>query len=294
MVLHRCLFLGLQSEASLLLTAQTELAIRLGGFAGVFLVMAMAEVLAPCRTSSVARGRRWAVHFTLLLLNSCLARFLIPLTAAGMAIWAQSTGFGLLHLTDGPYWLEFLLAVLLLDLAIYGQHVLFHYVPWFWKLHLVHHADLDFDVTTGLRFHTLEILLSALIKLAAVALLGVPALAVVLFEVLLNAGAMFSHSNVRLPAGLDRGLRWFIVTPDMHRVHHSVIRDETNSNYGFHLPWWDYLFRTYRAQPRDGHTDMIIGLENYRDPKQTSRLGNILRLPWLTPAPAPVIHDRSS
>jgi sterol desaturase/sphingolipid hydroxylase (fatty acid hydroxylase superfamily) len=159
-------------------------------------------------------------------------------------------------------------SVIVLDLAIYLQHVLFHAVPALWRLHRMHHADLEFDVTTGLRFHPIEILLSMMIKLAVVAALGTPAVAVLIFEVLLNATSMFSHSNVRIPLGLDRVLRWFVVTPDMHRVHHSILSRETNSNFGFNVPWWDRLFGTYRPQPAAGHETMTIGIEQFRDPRE--------------------------
>jgi sterol desaturase/sphingolipid hydroxylase (fatty acid hydroxylase superfamily) len=205
---------------------------------------------------------------------------LLPVTAVGAALVAESKGWGLLHLVRWPGWLEVLLAVTALDLAIYLQHVMFHAVPALWRLHMVHHADLDFDVTTGLRFHTLEIVLSALLKLAAVAVLGASAVAVVVFEVALNATAMFSHSNVRMPARLDRVLRWFVVTPDMHRVHHSVVRRETNSNFGFNLPWWDYLLGTYRSQPAAGHTTMTIGVSHLRDELQVDRLHRMLLIPF--------------
>lgn len=213
-------------------------------------------------------------------MNVLLARIAVPVTAVSSAIIAEKRGWGLLHLVDWPDWLEVVLAVVALDFAIYLQHVLFHAVPLFWRLHLVHHADLDFDVTTGVRFHTLEILLSALIKLAAVILIGVPAIGVLAFEVLLNATSMFNHSNIRLPEWLDRVLRLVIVTPDMHRVHHSVVPRETNSNFGFNLPWWDRLLGTYRAQPEEGHVEMEIGLSPLRDERQVDRLPGMLLLPF--------------
>ena len=178
-----------------------------------------------------------------------------------------------------PAWVGVVASVVLLDLAIYFQHVLFHAVPVLWRLHRMHHADLDFDVTTGLRFHPIEILLSMVIKLAVVAALGAPALAVLIFEVLLNATSMFNHGNVRIPAGLDRVLRWVVVTPDMHRVHHSILSRETNSNFGFNLPWWDRLFGTYRAQPAAGHEGMTIGIEQFRDPREL-RLDRMLLQPF--------------
>ncbi len=213
-------------------------------------------------------------------MNAGLARVVIPITAVAAAAVAESRGWGLLHLVDWPSGLELLLAVIALDFAIYLQHVMFHAIPLFWRLHKVHHADPDIDVTTGLRFHTLEILLSALIKLGAVFLLGPRVIAVVIFEVLLNATSMFNHSNVKLPAGLDWLLRWFVVTPDMHRVHHSVIPKETNSNFGFNMPWWDFLLGTYRTEPQAGHEDMTIGLAEYREEQQTTRLLNLLLIPF--------------
>ena len=262
------------------MSEQLELGVRLSFFAGVLFIMALWELLAPRRHLSVRKTPRWASHLGLVALNTVLARWLVPMTAVGAALAAQQRGWGLLHQADWPAWLEIVVAVLGLDLAIYLQHVLFHAVPALWQLHMVHHADLDLDVTTGVRFHTLEILLSALIKLAVVAVIGPAALAVVIFEVLLNATSMFSHSNVRMPGRLDRLLRWLVVTPDMHRVHHSVIVRETNSNFGFNVPWWDYLLGTYRAQPAAGHERMMIGLEQLRAERDTDRLAGMLILPF--------------
>ncbi len=257
-----------------------EINVRLGFFLGVLFVMALWEVLAPRRSLTVRKGPRWASNLGLVALNAVLARWLVPITAVGAAIVAESRGWGLLHLVGWPAWLEAVLAILALDLTIYLQHVMFHAVPALWRLHLVHHADLDFDVTTGLRFHSLEILLSALVKLAAVVVIGPSATAVVVFEVLLNATAMFNHSNVRMPVWLDRLLRWIVVTPDMHRVHHSVHRHETNSNFGFNLPWWDVLLGTYRPQPQDGHEQMTIGLAHVRDEREADRIDRMLLLPF--------------
>ncbi len=206
------------------------------------------------------------------------------MTAVGVAAWSAERQWGLLNWLDYPGWLELLLAVFALDLVIYLQHVAFHHVPLLWRIHKVHHADLEMDVTTGLRFHTLEILLSTILKIAAVLCLGPSVVAVVVFEVLLNGTSMFNHSNVRLPQWLDARLRLGLVTPDMHRVHHSVIRAETNSNYGFNLPWWDYLFRTYQAEPRLGHLEMQIGVEDIRDPRHADRLPQMLLMPWRKPS----------
>jgi sterol desaturase/sphingolipid hydroxylase (fatty acid hydroxylase superfamily) len=260
---------------------QYESAIRLGFFGGVLTLMAAWELLAPRRRLTTARPARWASNLGLVALDTVAVRLVLPLGVVGMALMAQERGWGLLNNVPLPGWLAVALAVVALDLAIYLQHVLFHAVPLLWRLHLVHHADLDFDVTTGLRFHTLEILLSMGIKLAAVVLLGAPALAVLTFEVLLNATSLFNHGNVRLPAWLDRPLRLVVVTPEMHRVHHSVHPRETNSNFGFNLPWWDFLFGTYRAQPADGHEGMTVGLSQFRDERVTGRLHWMLLLPFI-------------
>lgn len=257
-----------------------ETALRLGFFGGVLLVMALWELLAPRRRLSARKSPRWASNLGLVALNVAVARFVVPVTAVSAAMLAQSRGWGLLHQVAWPLWLEALLAVLAFDLAIYLQHVMFHAVPALWRLHMVHHADLDFDVTTGLRFHTAEILLSALIKLAVVVVIGPAAVAVVIFEVLLNATSMFNHSNVRIPGWLDRLLRWLVVTPDMHRVHHSVIRRETNSNFGFNFPWWDFLLGTYRSQPAAGHEQMTIGIAQLRDELYVDRLHHMLAIPF--------------
>jgi sterol desaturase/sphingolipid hydroxylase (fatty acid hydroxylase superfamily) len=257
-----------------------ETAIRIGCFAGVLAVMAVWELIAPWRPLFAGKPLRWLSNLALVVLNTLLVRLLMPTTALVTAIVAAREGWGLLRQIELPGWLVFLAAIVALDFAIYLQHVLFHAVPLFWRMHLVHHADLDIDVTTGLRFHTFEILLSALIKVAVVAALGPPVAAVLAFEVLLNATSMFNHANVRLPRGLDRILRLVLVTPDMHRVHHSVVRGEMNSNFGFNLPWWDYLLGTYRAQPAAGHDDMQIGLSHLQNERQVDRLPGMLLLPF--------------
>jgi sterol desaturase/sphingolipid hydroxylase (fatty acid hydroxylase superfamily) len=242
--------------------------IRLGAFLGVFALMALWEWAAPRRPRLTSRWLRWPNNLAITAINTGLVRVVFPTAAVGLALVAEARGWGLLNTVALPGWVEIALAVAALDLVIYLQHVMFHAVPAFWRLHRMHHADLDFDVTTGARFHPVEILLSMLIKMAAVAALGAPALAVLIFEVLLNATSMFNHGNVRLPAGLDRVLRWFVVTPEMHRVHHSIVPAETNSNFGFNAPWWDRLFGTYRAQPAAGHEGMTIGLAQFRDPRE--------------------------
>jgi len=239
--------------------------IRLAIFAAVLISLALWELLAPRRQLSVGKGLRWFSNLGLMVVNTLAVRLAFALGAVGIALFAEERGWGLFNNVSLPAWLAIVLSVLALDLAIYLQHVMFHAVPLFWRLHMVHHADLDFDVTTGLRFHTLEILLSMGIKGAAIILLGAPPVAVLVFEVLLNATTMFNHSNIWMPAGLDRALRLFVVTPDMHRVHHSVMARETNSNFGFNLPWWDYLLGTYRSQPAQGHERMEIGLSQFRE-----------------------------
>jgi sterol desaturase/sphingolipid hydroxylase (fatty acid hydroxylase superfamily) len=253
--------------------------IRLSIFGGVFAVMAAWEVLAPRRDIRIRRGMRWPGNIGIIVLDTLLVRLMFPLTAVGLALVAEARGWGLFHAVDLPVWAGVLLAVIALDLAIYLQHVLFHAVPVLWRLHRMHHADLEVDVSTGARFHPVEILLSMGIKLGVVAALGAPALAVLIFEVLLNATSMFNHSNVRMPFWLDRILRWIVVTPDMHRVHHSVVVRETNSNFGFNLPWWDRLFGTYRDQPAAGHEAMIIGITQFRAPGE-QRLDRMLTQPF--------------
>ena len=245
--------------------AASEPAIRLGFFLGIFGLVALWEIAAPRRMLSRPRWLRWYSNIGIVALNTVLVRLIFPLAPVGLALLAAERGWGLFNLVTLPFWLEVALSIVVLDFIIYLQHVMFHAVPALWRLHRTHHADLDFDVTTGSRFHPVEIVLSVLLKLAAVVVLGPPAVAVLIFEVVLNGTSMFNHGNVRLPTGLDRMLRWFVVTPDMHRVHHSDIPAETNSNFGFNLPWWDRLFGTYRAQPRLGHEGMTIGLDTFRE-----------------------------
>ena len=260
---------------------QYEAPIRLGFFFSVFLIMASVELIWPRRELTVSKLRRWTSNLGIVVLNTIAIRLLFPTAAVGVALFAESQQWGLLYLLQTPYWMSVVISVLALDLIIYGQHVLMHKLPVLWRLHRVHHVDLDFDVTTGGRFHPVEIVISMLIKFGSVLILGAPAAAVVIFEVLLNATAMFNHSNVRLPLATDGVLRLFLVTPDMHRVHHSVIRKETDSNYGFNLPWWDRLFGTYRAQPKAGHTGMTIGIDNIREQKLCVNLVGMLKLPFI-------------
>ncbi len=262
-----------------------ESMIRLLAFAGVFALMALWEVLAPRRARPVPRLARWPGNLGVVVLNTVLARLLLPTTAVGIALLVESRGGGLLPLLGAPAWVVFVLAVVLLDFAIYLQHMLFHAVPVLWRLHRMHHADTDVDVTNGLRFHPIEILLSLLLKFAVIAVLGAPAAAVVVFEVLLNASSIFNHGNVALPARLDAWLRWLVVTPDMHRIHHSWYMEECNSNYGFNLTWWDRLFGTYRAQPRDGQLAMTLGLPTLRE-AAWRRLDRMLVQPFVDDAAA--------
>lgn len=246
---------------------QNEPGLRLGVFLGLFAALAWLEWRYPRRRETARRGR-WLTNITLLAIDGLVLRLFFPLLAVGAAVWAQAAGVGLFNVWMLPGPVAFVLCLLLLDLAIWAQHLLMHKVPLLWRLHRVHHCDLAFDVTTGIRFHPLEIALSMGLKMALVVALGAPVAAVIVFEVLLNATSLFNHANLRLPASLDRVLRWLVVTPDMHLVHHSVHRPETDSNYGFNLPWWDRLFGTYRAQPRDGHEGMRMGLEAFRSPRE--------------------------
>ena len=254
---------------------------RPAAFLFAFVAMAAWETLAPRRSQATRRSSRWPSNLGIVALNSVLVRAVFPLTAVAWAGAVAQRGFGLVNIVPMPFWLAAISAFVLLDLAIYLQHRLFHAVPAFWRLHRMHHADTEFDVTNGLRFHPIEIVLSMLIKFAVIAALGAPAWSVLIFEIALNATAIFNHANARVPAKVDRILRQFVVTPDMHRVHHSVLPLETNSNFGFNLPWWDRWFGTYRAQPRDGHADMHIGLPQFRDPKWL-RLDRMLVQPWVT------------
>ena len=243
-----------------------ENVIRLACFFGVLMVIAIWEVVAPRRALTDSKRRRWVTNLSLVVIDTAVVRFFLPILPVGMSIMARERGWGILNIIILPSWIKIILALVALDFVIYLQHLLFHFLPILWRLHRMHHTDLDIDVTTGNRFHPVEILISMGIKLAAVALLGAPALGVVIFEVALNATSQFNHGNIRIPEALDRWLRLVVVTPDMHRVHHSIIPRETNSNFGFNLSWWDRLFGTYRAQPEQGHMTMIIGLKEFRDP----------------------------
>ncbi len=257
-----------------------EKQIRMGFFFGVLIVMALWEIIAPRRRLTVSKTLRWVNNLGLVFFNSFILRVLFPAAAVGVAVTASQQGLGLFNVYELPLYVAVIASVIILDFVIYVQHVMVHAIPVLWRLHRVHHADPDFDVTTGARFHTFEIILSMLIKFAVILLLGPPVVAVILFEVILNLTAMFNHGNVGLPPALDRVLRWVLVTPDMHRVHHSVEDDEANSNFGFSLTWWDRLFGTYRDQPRGGHKEMAIGIHKYHEPKDVSWITGILILPF--------------
>jgi sterol desaturase/sphingolipid hydroxylase (fatty acid hydroxylase superfamily) len=257
-----------------------EPALRLAAFAVVLALLAAWEFAAPRRARSMPRRQRWPANLAIVALNTLLVRIALPTAAVGLAISAQDHAWGLFNQYALPLWAAIVVGAVLLDLVIYLQHVMFHAVPALWRLHRMHHADLDIDVTTGARFHPVEIVLSLAIKFAAIAAMGIPPAAVMVFELLLNATSMFNHANVRIAAAVDRVLRWLVVTPDMHRVHHSLERDETNSNFGFNLPIWDRLFGTYRAQPRAGHHAMTIGIPDFRDPAACNTLAGMLAIPF--------------
>ena len=256
-----------------------EIVVRISAAAAVFAAMAAWEFLAPRRGVAIGRKPRWPSNIGIVIVDAVAVRLIIPTAAVGVALIATERGWGLFNLLGLSRWFSGVLGFVLLDLIIYAQHVMFHHVPVLWRLHRMHHADLDIDVTTGVRFHPIEILLSMLIKMAAVLVFGIPAVAVVVFEVVLNATSMFNHSNVAMPRWLDRAVRWFVVTPDMHRVHHSIERRETDSNFGFNLPWWDWLFGTYRREPQAGHDGMTIGIPSFRDPGEL-RLDRLLTQPF--------------
>ncbi len=262
---------------------EQEWLLRLIPFIGVLVFMALWEIRAPKRPLNASKPQRWANNLGLMVLNSLLLRLVFPSAAVGVALLADAQQWGVFHhmrfFVDRPS-LSLLFGIVLLDWLIWAQHRLFHRVPALWRLHRMHHADPDLDVTSGLRFHPLEILISMAIKAVAIVVLGLPVMAVLVFEILLNASAMFNHANVRLPYTLDKWLRLIIVTPDMHRVHHSWHLDEAHSNFGFNLPWWDRLFGTYRAQPKDGHQGMTIGLHQFRETRDL-QLDRLLIQPFV-------------
>lgn len=268
-----------------------EPVLRLGFFLGIFALMAAWEWKAGRRPRPLSRARRWPGNLGLTVLNAFMTRLVAPAGAVGFALLAEARGWGLFRRLDGPEWLEILVAVVLLDLTIYLQHRVFHQVPTLWRLHRTHHADVDVDVTTGIRFHPVEILMSLGVKFIVIVGLGFPAVSVLVFEILLNATALFNHSNVRIPPSWERGLRWLVVTPDMHRVHHSIVPRETNSNFGFNLPWWDRLFDTYRPDPAAGHDAMTLGLAVFRNP-QEQRLDRLLTQPFREDERPPPLEEK--
>jgi len=260
------------------MVGKNELLIRLGFFFGILLTMFFWELFAPRRPLITSKVKRWLSNLGLVLIDSIAVRLIFPTALVGFALLVQQRGWGLFNQFELPYLLKVIFSVLILDFIIYLQHILFHVVPLFWRLHMVHHTDMDIDATTGVRFHPIEIILSMGIKMMAAILIGPPPIAVVIFEVLLNGTSMFNHGNVRYSQNIDSILRLLVVTPEMHRVHHSTIRWESNSNLGFNFPWWDRLFGTYRPQPAQGHLEMTIGLDQYKEPKK-------LTLPWLLVLP---------
>lgn len=269
--------------------AQTGLLLSLT----LFVLLATLEALFPRKARTMPRLQRWRTNIIIIVIDSIAVRLMGPIVALGAASYAALNGWGLFNWTDWPLWLEFLLALILLDLAIYAQHVITHKVPLLWALHKVHHADRDIDVTTAVRFHPVEIILSMLFKCGLVLLLGPSLWAVFVFGLALNLCAMFNHSNVRLPIGFDRVLRLFLVTPDMHRVHHSTVPQETDKNFGFSIALWDRIFGTYKDQPDAGHDEVIIGLESYQTDDPT-RLWWSLKLPFHEPAPPEVTLPEKS
>jgi sterol desaturase/sphingolipid hydroxylase (fatty acid hydroxylase superfamily) len=277
---HRGAFIGIAADyIGHMGSITVEMIIRLAAFGVFFAAFALWELAAPRRGLSVGRARRWPGNIGILMADILTVRVLVPTAAVGASLYAAGNGWGLINYLSLRLSAAALIGFLALDLVIYVQHVVFHKVPMLWRLHRMHHADLDIDVTTGVRFHPLEILISLFIKIAVILALGIPVVAVILFEVVLNVSSMFNHSNVSMPAWLDRALRFIVVTPDMHRVHHSILRRETDSNFGFNLPWWDRLFGTYRAQPEAGHIAMTIGIPAFRDPGEL-RIDRMLTQPF--------------
>lgn len=258
-----------------------EPTIRLVVFVGLFGIFALSEWIRPRRPLTLSKPQRWITNAAIVVIDSVLVRLLFPAAAVGIALWAQSKGYGLFNITTMPVWIAGLVSIVALDFAVWLSHLLSHKIPLFWRFHRMHHSDRDIDVSTAIRFHPIEIIVSMAYKVAWVIALGAPAWSVILFEIILNGVAMFNHSNLKLPLPVDAFLRSFVVTPDMHRVHHSAIREETDSNYGFNLSIWDRLFGTYIAQPKLGHDAMTIGLAQWQDDDKPAKLSWALSVPFL-------------
>lgn len=261
-----------------------EAVTRLSIFIGLFAILAACEYFVPRRELKPVKARRWTTNAAIVIIDSILVRLLFKTAAVGGALWAAEAGFGLFNQMAAPYWLAFTVTILVLDFAVWLSHVASHKIPLFWRIHRMHHSDVDIDVTTAIRFHPVEIILSMVWKYSVVLALGAPAAAVLVFEIILNGGAMFNHSNLKLPMAVDRVLRWFVVTPDMHRVHHSVDRRETDSNYGFNFSFWDRIFATYIDQPEKGHDGMSIGISEWQDERPTG-LAWTLSVPFIDQKP---------
>ena len=280
----------LMSVDEFLLANEKE--VRMAFFFGMLALIGLWELAAPKRALTVSKVVRWTNNLGLVFLNSFIIRFLFPAAAVGVAKLASEQGWGLFNYYEVSFWIAVVVAVIIMDFVIYVQHVMVHAIPLLWRLHRVHHADLDYDVTTGSRFHPIEIIFSMLVKFATILLLGPSIVAVIIFEIMLNATAMFNHGNIGLPKSIDKVVRWFLVTPDMHRVHHSIEDDEANSNFGFSLTWWDRLLGTYREEPRAGQLGMTIGINKFRDEKQVAWLPGMLALPFVGKMSGYVINRR--
>lgn len=273
---------------------QYESVIRFGSFFGIFALLAIWEIASPKRKLLELRCFRWFSNIGLIVIANILIRFIVPTAAVGIALHAEQDQLGILnhHADSLPYAAHFIIAFILMDLAIYFQHVIFHALPMFWRFHRVHHSDLDCDITTGVRFHPFEIIISILFKFLIIISIGVPVLAVVIFEIILNATSMFTHSNIKIPTTVERIIRWLIVTPDMHRTHHSIDESETNSNFGFFISVWDRLFGTYIDKPKRGHIEMEIGLQDFREPKWQN-LRWLIYLPFVSNIKSYAINKRN-
>ncbi len=263
------------------ISSHTETTLRLGFFFGVLIFFALWEFIAPRRKLSVSKSKRWISNLSMVFINSILIRILFPTAAVGVALYTQQHHVGLFNIIHLSHWTTIIASVIILDLVIYLQHVMLHAIPTLWRIHRVHHVDLDIDITTGIRFHPIEIILSLFIKFCAIILIGAPAVSVIIFQILLNITSMFNHSNIYIPYIIDKIIRCITVTPDMHRVHHSDIPHETNCNFGFNLSIWDRIFGTYKAQPQLGHTQMHIGIKTIREERYCMNLWGMLKLPFM-------------